>query len=295
MGNLGYRYAGLLGAVMTLFITFVACGSQLYKVSLHGDTDTSASHVSGMTSSADNAQDPSSPTYGLHAPSGWSKVPMHYRVDSRMSLDQVRGLQAAMKTWELATGRSLFIYDGTSGTTTGDSFKDLYSSLNDIVNGQYLDDHWGKTGKPEQVLATTIWNNDPGDTSVIITADIRFNNQFYVFGDSLTIKAIKGREVVDIQTLATHELGHWLGLAHMSATVDPDSIMVPSLYIGEGLSNRHVSRGDLARIQKIYGCQGTACDLDETLAKIDQLAQSTVASAGASTKSASQPSAKISH
>jgi len=69
--------------------------------------------------------------------------------------------------------------------------------------------------------------------------------------------------VVDMESLALHELGHLLGLGHIPAAVDPYSIMNPSLLIGEGLANRRVSRGDIERIQKIYGCVGKACNIDE--------------------------------
>ena len=268
--SLVFRYGLAVAGLGGLFSGFVACGSQLYKVSLHEDTDTPSSATAGMASGAEGAADPQSNMFGLHAPGGWDRIPMHFSVDPGISTAQLRQLLAAMKTWEMAVGRSLFAYDGTTGNATGDSFKDLYSSLADSVNGHYLDANWAKTGKPVQVLATTIWNNDPADATKIITADIRYNNNYYVFGDSLVIKGVGSREVVDLQTLATHELGHWLGLAHISPSVDSQSIMVPSLYIGEGLSNRHVSRGDLQRIQKIYSCTGSSCDLDKTLAAIDK-------------------------
>jgi hypothetical protein len=268
MRNFGVRYGGLLGIVMTLFATFVACGSQLYRVTLTGDGGSRPAAI-GMASNADSNQDPSSPSFGLHAPGGWNALPVHFRTDYRMTAAQIQGLMKAMTTWELAAGRKLFAYDGPHDGITGDSFRDLYSSLDDGINGHYLDDHWGKTGKPDVVLATTIWDNDPADASKIVTADIRYNGEHYVFGDSLVLHSPDQREVVDIQTLATHELGHLLGLAHIRPEIDPDSIMVPALYIGEGMANRRLSAGDIDRIHKIYGCQGDACDVEKTLAAVE--------------------------
>ena len=169
-----------------------------------------------------------------------------------------------MRTWELAVGKKIFSFEGIHSQTDGDTFDDLYSSLDDSVNGHYLDNYWDKTGKPTYVLATTIWDNVGSDYKKIDTADIRFNGDFYVIGDSLTAVPEGQKQVVDMETLALHELGHLLGLAHVSPSVDYDSIMNPSLYIGEGLHNRILSVGDLTRIQKIYGCEGLACDVDAT-------------------------------
>ena len=138
------------------------------------------------------------------------------------------------------------------------------------MNGHYLDEDWGKTGKPEVVLATTIWENEGGGLAAIRTADIRFNSAFYVFGDSLTLQYddAVGKEVVDMESLALHELGHLLGLSHIDEDVDMYSTMNPSLLIGTGLVSRGVSKGDIQRLQKIYGCQGDACDLSKVIAQL---------------------------
>jgi hypothetical protein len=263
MHNFGVRYAAMLGGMMMLFVNFVACGSQLYQVSMHDDSTL-------PPKTAEAANDPDSAQFGLHAAKGWAeRLPIHFKVAQEVNDDQKRGLLRAMRIWETAVGRKLFVFEGVDSGVDGDSFKDLYSSLEDDVNGHYLDDNWAKTGKPQVVLATTIWDNDPADIQKITKADIRFNSNYYVIGDSFSLKPEGSREVVDMWTLALHELGHLLGLAHMNPTVDSYSIMTPSLYIGEGLSNRKLSRGDIERIQKIYGCEGSACDIDRVLAKID--------------------------
>jgi hypothetical protein len=260
---MGLRYATLLGAVLFAFTNAVACGARMYQVSLKDDTQLPPE------GGAEGMNDPDSPNFGLHAPRGWTNLPIHFRVGVQLTADQQKGLLAAMRQWEEAVGRKLFVYEGVHNGVTGDSFNDLYSSLDDGVNGHYVDEHWSKTGKPVEVLATTIWDYDPDDDAQITTADIRFNSNYYVIGNAMTLQATADREVVDMQTLALHELGHLLGLAHMNARQDRFSIMAPTVYIGEGLANRRLSKGDIERIQKVYGCAGKACDVEATVARLD--------------------------
>lgn len=256
MTNMLSRYLVGFGGIAFTFASFVACGSQMYKVSVHEDIDASQAATANP-----QAADKASTLYGIHASKGWNGNLIPFKFGKDMSQQQKVHLMAAMERWEWAVGKKLFTFDGDHTGVTGDTFKDLYSSLADNVNGHYLDDNWAKTGKPDTVLATTIWNNGL-DTSIIAKADIRFNSQHYLIGDSMTLKTKDDKDVVDMQSLALHELGHLLGLTHIAEDVDTLSIMNPALFIGEGLSSRLLSKGDIERIQTIYGCSGDACDID---------------------------------
>ena len=160
------KYLLIATAIIAAFTNFIACGAQFYKASLDGD------HSPKDGAQSANSTDPSSPEFGLHAPSGWANLPIHYKSDLNMSPTQLKALQAGMKTWEISTGRTLFIYDGVHAGITGDNFPDLYSSLRDAVNGQYFDAQWKKTGKQNMILATTIWNNPGNAYQTIDAADI---------------------------------------------------------------------------------------------------------------------------
>lgn len=258
------KYLLIAAAIVAAFTNFIACGAQFYKVSLEGDHDPK----SGVE--AANSDDPSSPEFGLHAPSGWLNLPIRYKSDPNMAKAQLVALQAAMRTWETAVGKSLFQYEGVHTGVTGDYFPDLYSSLTDRINGHYYDGHWKKTGKANNILATTIWNNPGNAYQSIDAGDIRYNSEIYFISDALKDRPIDQREIVDMQSLATHEIGHLLGLAHIQETYDSSSIMNPSILIGEGLASRSISVGDIKRIQKIYGCENTSCDAEQTARAILQ-------------------------
>jgi len=265
LSNFAIRYIATLGTTLFVFTNFIACGAQMYQVSLEDD------FAHERTSAA--SKDPAAPEFGIHAIAGWDRLPIKFRTGDRLSPVQKAGLVKAMKTWESAIGKPIFEFIGKD-QREGDSFSDLYSSLNDRVNGHYMDDDWQKTGKPNAVLATTIWDNV--DPNTISTADIRFNSNHYMIQDSLDEDGIQltsvesGKEVVDMQSLALHELGHLLGLAHVPAEQDAYSIMNPSLYIGAGLASRKISRGDIIRIQRIYGCEDQACNVEQLFSMLEK-------------------------
>jgi len=261
MKKYALKYGFVVASILFLFANFVACGSQFYQVTMKDDFQ--------EEKLSQEALDPNSQQYGIHALNGWYELPINFRFGQNLNEVQKKALKTAMKSWEDAVGQTLFSYQGIHTGVTGDSFGDLYSSLNDNINGNYLDYNWKKTSKPTVVLATTIWNNLSTDRSQIADADIRFNDENYIIGDSLYMTGTDDKNIVDMESLALHELGHLLGLAHVEADVDPNSIMNPHLYIGEGLTSRKISRGDILRIQKIYGCEGNACDVDQIVENIE--------------------------
>ena len=264
MSNFGIKYFLALAGVIAFFLNAIACGTQMYQVSVKEDFDDRSAEKANP-----EMKNPASPMYGVHAANGWVTLPIKFRFGEHLTKDQQTELLSAMKQWEWAVGRQLFDPQGIHTGVDGDSFKDLYSSLKDDVNGDYMDNNWAKTSKPDHVLATTIWDNGT-DPSSILKADIRFNAQHYVIGDSLALAAVENKEVVDMQSLALHEVGHLLGLAHCEPEVDKYSIMNPSLFIGEGLTSREMSEGDIKRIQSIYGCEGISCDIPGLLAQRKQ-------------------------
>jgi hypothetical protein len=237
-------YLAVVGLTATTLGGYVACGAQTYRVRV--DDDMGSPNAAGHAASSNLA--------GVHSSKGWSnRLPIHFKSAASMTPEMVEQLKGAMKTWELAVGKPLFAYDG-SDHREGKSFPELYAPLSDFVNGHYLDLTWAaSTRKGKSVLATCIWENDGRDARYIAKADIRYNSESYVFGDTLTEYSQGERIIVDMESLALHELGHLLGLSHISSDDDRYSVMNPALFIGEGMITRKLSRGDLERIRSIYG------------------------------------------
>lgn len=274
--NLVLAYIGATTAVSTLMGGFVACGAQSYRISVHGDSEDKIDRANTQSSGANLS---SGQLKGVHSPAGWKRsLPIRFVTSDEINPEVVKQLQSAMKSWELAVGKTLFAYDGNEAKKGAD-FRQLYEPLSDGRNGNYFDFNWfGSTGKSNSVLATTIWENSPSDPAAIVKADIRYNAEFYVFGNSLEEFSEGKRIIVDMESLALHELGHLLGLTHVKDTDDRFSVMNPSLFIGEGMITRRLSKGDITRIRSIYGVGDPT--LAQALEKADDSGEPTETSEG---------------
>lgn len=257
-------YLGIVSVVSATLGGFVACGAQTYRVPIHGNEPEGGTNPSSNIQAASNLE-------GVHSSSGWQKhLPIHFKTSNEIPDDVVKELRKAMHTWELAVGKQLFVYDGIE-QKKGADFKSLYAPLDDTVNGHYFDFNWSTaTGKSWTVLATTIWENDTVDPTSISKADIRYNLENYIFGDTINQYSEGSRTIVDMESLALHELGHLLGLKHIDESEDRYSVMNPSLYIGEGMTTRRLSYQDIARIRKVY--PGGDVAMAEQIEKADDYA-----------------------
>ena len=109
---------------------------------------------------------------------------------------------AAGNTWSNAGAAFSFKYGGTSSiTTTG------YDEKNVI--------HWESMGNTPTLAEATWWKYDNGQ---IVETDIRFND-YYAWDAT----GQPSSSEPDLQSIATHELGHWLSLAHDTDSGCPNS------------------------------------------------------------------------
>ncbi len=168
-------------------------------------------------------------------------------------------IQNAINTWNNAIGRSILTLRTGVDTYSGNSFPGLYTPLQNPFKALYYDEISGgsggwvnNTGKNSNIIATTIYNSNGNS---IFGADIRFNRDAYVFGDTTTGNNTSTAYIADMESIALHELGHVLGLGH--AINEANSVMYPYINVGSNNSSllttaRCLSANDVARIRSIY-------------------------------------------
>ena len=152
-------------------------------------------------------------------------------------------IDRSAEVWNEALGQRavVFIYDQTPNI----QWQDPKESLFDDLFGLYKQLSWKFDDVGPTVLAYT------GTLSLngtIQKADLIFNFDNFIFADVEAPPA--HTNYVDFQSVLIHELGHFLGLSHVTLSEDSSSVMLPTLRKAEG--RRLLSNGDLYRIRNLY-------------------------------------------
>ncbi len=256
----GLRYSFFLTLTIFVYWQLVACGVNDRSFDLGSDEKDSPQNAVALARTESNP---------IHSLRGWTSLPINIYLSETITDEMSEQIENALHTWEMAVGKTLFQIAGHV-EYNADAFPTLYDSLSDQENGLYLENNWSNTGKILKTLATTIWENDPKDPRIILKADLRFNNQVYFLCDSKNAPedTLDNKIVSDLESLTLHEMGHFIGLSHVQESEDKGSIMNPRLLISKGFSARTLSKNDIKNIQSIYGCELSACDVDETYEQI---------------------------
>lgn len=157
---------------------------------------------------------------------------------------------ASQTTWNNAFKGQVFHFVFNDPSKVNTQWVKQYDSLYDSYFGLFKINapNWNYElgGNPSSVLAFTGTLTQNG---LIIHADMLFNFQSYGsdFGDANTLG---GSNKIDFESVLTHEMGHFLGLNHITASEDAASVMLPS--ITRGTSKRNLSVGDIQRIKVLY-------------------------------------------
>lgn len=173
----------------------------------------------------------------------WKELPVDYVIDpdnpDGLTEDfVVNAIYLGAEEWDAYTSAELFGSYSIDYSSSWDS--DTPDSRNELLFGDY---------PREGVIAVTvIWGyfSGPPSNRRIIEFDVLFDTDF-TWGD-----ATLNPTVMDLQNIATHEIGHGAGLADLYDTVCAEETMYGYSDYGE-TKKRDLNAGDIIGIQKLYG------------------------------------------
>ncbi len=165
----------------------------------------------------------------------WPVNTVSYRVNENCTSrgTVLAGVQAAAASWTTSGALFALQYAGTTTVTAATS-----DSTNEVV--------WGTLSSSSIIGQATYWFSG----STMVEADIVFNN-----GD-FTWSTTGSPTGMDVQTIAAHELGHWLNLRDLYGDVGDgmnDAGKVMYGYGSLGLLKRSLTAADRDGIAWIYG------------------------------------------
>jgi len=171
----------------------------------------------------------------------WKNLPVSYVVnpsnDDGLSGDFViSSIYASAEEWDSHTSSEIFndsyVVDSNA---TWDGFS-IPDGRNELVFGYFP--------QSSAIAITVVWYSKK--TKEIIEFDTLFND-YYKWGD-----ATQDGSVMDLQNIATHEIGHGLGLSDLYNINCYNETMYGYSDYGE-VKKRSLENGDIAGLQKMYG------------------------------------------
>jgi len=149
----------------------------------------------------------------------------------------VADIQAAANTWDNGTAAALFSLGGITTVKAGKR-----DGVNAVSFG----------GAPYGAIAVAyIWAKD----GIVQEADMSLSNGFkWAIGSEAASGDCGGADgKMDVQAIATHEFGHWLGAAHTSDdTANNAQTMFPFASYKE-LFKQSLASGDKTALNSLYG------------------------------------------
>lgn len=172
--------------------------------------------------------------------------------------EQVAGvLSRSIATWEAVecggrrVGVDIEILADPS-TCVAPLYRDDGGNANTIM---FVQDWGDREYDPAAFAVTTVWHRL--STGEILDVDMEINERRGPYGICPPEGCLDTR-TVDLENVVTHELGHYLGLAH---STEPDATMYASALAGETIK-RDLTADDVAGICAIYppGTPSGECD-----------------------------------
>ncbi|MBI5148230.1 matrixin family metalloprotease [Candidatus Pacearchaeota archaeon] len=166
----------------------------------------------------------------------WKSLPVNYQINptNPQSLDSsfiVSAISAGATEWDTNTASNLF----NSPDVNYSAYYGVQNFNNEISFGNYP--------IAGVIAVTTVWYTPINRQ--IVEFDIEFDTDF-VWGDATVTNG-----TMDLQNIATHELGHSVGLADLYNTCTEETMYGYSDY--NEIKKRTLNTGDLAGIKRLYG------------------------------------------
>lgn len=139
-----------------------------------------------------------------------SNLPIRLLLDSSIPGDMIPIISSASEKWEKASGKKLFEFQQSNQSTS-------LKPSSDKINSVYWSKDWSENHKSQQALTILTYLGP-----LITEADIKINAKDYEFYTTTPQNSVQ----VNFESLIIHELGHVLGLKHMS--IKP-TVMWPTL------------------------------------------------------------------
>jgi len=181
----------------------------------------------------------------------WKTTPVTYVIDpdNNYGLSKefvVAAIFAAAEEWDANTQEELF---GDTYTIDHNSSWDDESpdGRNELLFGDYP--------QAGVIAVTIIWGYFSGPVGLreIIEFDILFDTDYtWGYAGETSETELGNTEVMDLQNIATHELGHGVGLADLYDSSASEETMYGYSAYGETWK-RTVYTGDIAGIKDLYG------------------------------------------
>ncbi len=168
----------------------------------------------------------------------WGVLPVNYVINPNGFSDVTSAISNGAEEWDNWTGAELFNDSYKTSTGTETNYR-VQNYVNAISFGDYYSD-------PNIIAATTVWYNPA--TKEIVEFDIVFETN-YTWGDATDRKT---PDVMDLQNIATHELGHGVGLADVYET-ECSEVTMYGISDYRETNKRDLEQPDITGIQTLYG------------------------------------------
>lgn len=176
-------------------------------------------------------------------PEKWDMSRFPILIDFHRSFEATydNDINDAIAEWNAALGVTALTY------RYYDTSEIQYADLNEIVDGKSyvsMQTDWGILGLSVDSLAVTISYITNG---IISDADVVFNTSYSFYPTSSPVSIIHNYH---FKTVLLHELGHYLGLPHVSVEDNPNSIMNPTI---QNTDMKDIHSLDTNNVKNLYG------------------------------------------